>query len=47
MDNDGQPYRAIGVLRDITEKREAEKALAEIDKLRIKEIHHRIKNNFR
>ena len=45
MDSDGQPYRAIGVLRDITEKREAEKALAEIDKLRIKEIHHRIKNN--
>jgi len=45
MDNDGQPYRAIGVLRDITEKREAEKDLAKIDKMRIKEIHHRIKNN--
>jgi PAS domain S-box-containing protein len=45
MDNDGQSYRAIGVLRDITEKREAEEALKKIDKMRIKEIHHRIKNN--
>jgi PAS domain S-box-containing protein len=45
MDNDGQPYRAIGVLRDITEKREAEEALEKTDKMRIKEIHHRIKNN--
>ena len=45
MDNDDQPYRAIGVLRDITEKREAEEALAKIEIYRKQEIHHRIKNN--
>ena len=45
MDNDGQPYRAIGVLRDITEKREAEEALKKIEIARKQEIHHRIKNN--
>jgi PAS domain S-box-containing protein len=30
---------------DITERKKAQKALAEIEKIRIKEIHHRIKNN--
>ena len=34
-----------GIARDITERIKAEEALAKIDKLRIKEIHHRIKNN--
>jgi Histidine kinase len=45
MDNNDQPYRAIGVLRDITEKREAEEALNNIEIARKQEIHHRIKNN--
>ncbi|WP_281085515.1 PAS domain S-box protein, partial [Methanosarcina acetivorans] len=35
----------IAFVLDITEKKKTEKALAEIDKTRIKEIHHRIKNN--
>jgi PAS domain S-box-containing protein len=30
---------------DLTERKEAEEALKKIDKMRIKEIHHRIKNN--
>ena len=30
---------------DITERKEAEKALAKVEEARIKEIHHRIKNN--
>lgn len=34
-----------GIIYDITEKKEAEEALAKIDEARIKEIHHRIKNN--
>ena len=38
----------IGVFaaaRDITERKNAEEALVKIEKIRIKEIHHRIKNN--
>ncbi|RXA21394.1 PAS domain S-box protein [Methanosarcina sp. MSH10X1] len=34
-----------GAVYDITEKKEAEEALNEIKEARIKEIHHRIKNN--
>jgi len=34
-----------GILQDITERKKAEAALEKIDKIRIKEIHHRIKNN--
>ena len=33
------------IVRDITERIKAEKALEKIEKIRIKEIHHRIKNN--
>ena len=41
----GKPDRYQGAVYDITEKREAEEALNEIKEARIKEIHHRIKNN--
>jgi PAS domain S-box-containing protein len=34
-----------GLMYDITERKKAEDALEKINKLRIKEIHHRIKNN--
>jgi len=34
-----------GSLHDITERKMAEEALEKIDKIRTKEIHHRIKNN--
>ncbi|MCQ1537081.1 PAS domain-containing protein [Methanosarcina sp. KYL-1] len=35
----------VGVLLDITERKKAEKALLKTEKIRKKEIHHRIKNN--
>jgi PAS domain S-box-containing protein len=35
----------LAIARDISERVKAEKELAEINKIRIKEIHHRIKNN--
>ncbi|WP_229387408.1 PAS domain S-box protein [Methanosarcina sp. DH2] len=41
----GRETTYTGIVYDITEKKEAEEALAKIDKIRIKEIHHRIKNN--
>ena len=41
----GELVAVLAISRDITERIEAEKTLAKIDKLRIKEIHHRIKNN--
>ena len=34
-----------GLIYDITERKKAEEALEKINRLRIKEIHHRIKNN--
>lgn len=34
-----------GLVYDITERKMAEEALEKIDRIRIKEIHHRIKNN--
>ncbi|WP_394295999.1 MASE3 domain-containing protein [Methanosarcina acetivorans] len=34
-----------GLVYDITERKVAEEALEKIDRIRIKEIHHRIKNN--
>jgi len=37
--------RILGVIKDITERKQAEKALANIENARKKEIHHRIKNN--
>ena len=41
----GELVAVLAISRDITERIETEKTLAKIDKLRIKEIHHRIKNN--
>jgi len=37
--------RMQGFIRDITGRKKAEEALIKIEKARIKEIHHRIKNN--
>jgi PAS domain S-box-containing protein len=34
-----------GLIYDITERKKAEEALEKINRLRVKEIHHRIKNN--
>jgi PAS domain S-box-containing protein len=45
LDEKGHPYRVIGVVKDITERIEAEEALENIGIARKKEIHHRIKNN--
>lgn len=42
---DGKPAKYQGAIYDISEKKEAEEALAEMKETRIKEIHHRIKNN--
>ncbi|MDY9925550.1 MASE3 domain-containing protein [Methanosarcina sp.] len=43
--NSGLPGKMQGLIRDITERRRAEEVLRKIDEARIKEIHHRIKNN--
>jgi len=37
--------KVFGVMKDITERKEAEALLAKIEEARKKEIHHRIKNN--
>ena len=42
---DREHQEGIAFVIDNTERKKAEKALAEIDRIRIKEIHHRIKNN--
>ncbi len=39
------PVQMRGILQDITERKKAQEALERMDKIRIKEIHHRIKNN--
>jgi PAS domain S-box-containing protein len=44
-DSSGKPVLVQGSVYDITERKEAEEALARIDEIRKKEIHHRIKNN--
>jgi PAS domain S-box-containing protein len=44
-DDKRTPVMMRGILQDITESKKAEEALEKIDKIRIKEIHHRIKNN--
>jgi PAS domain S-box-containing protein len=41
----GELVAILAIARDITERVKAEQELAEINKIRIKEIHHRIKNN--
>ncbi|HET8686662.1 MAG TPA: PAS domain S-box protein, partial [Methanosarcina sp.] len=45
FDNDGKYTGAMSMLTDLTTRKEAEEALANIEILRRKEIHHRIKNN--
>ena len=42
---DRESNEGIAFVLDNTERKKTEKALAEIDRIRIKEIHHRIKNN--
>ena len=39
------PIRTKGIIQDITERKKAEEALANLETARKKEIHHRIKNN--
>jgi two-component sensor histidine kinase len=39
------PVQAKGIIQDITERKKAEKELDKLNRIRIKEIHHRIKNN--
>ncbi len=45
FDEKNNPVRLKGIVQDITERKKAEEVLAKIEKIRIKEIHHRIKNN--
>jgi len=45
LDENGRVCKAVGVIKDVTEKKKAEEALAKIEEVRKKEIHHRIKNN--
>jgi PAS domain S-box-containing protein len=45
FDKDGKFMGSISMLTDITKRKEAEEALANIEIARKKEIHHRIKNN--
>jgi PAS domain S-box-containing protein len=45
FNNSGELVAVSGISRDITERIKAERALAKIEVARLKEIHHRIKNN--
>jgi two-component sensor histidine kinase len=45
FDKEGKFLGSISMFTDITKRKEAEQALAEIEIARKKEIHHRIKNN--
>jgi PAS domain S-box-containing protein len=45
FDEINAPIRMRGTVQDITERKKAEEALAKIEQIRIKEVHHRIKNN--
>ncbi|AKJ39523.1 histidine kinase dimerization/phosphoacceptor domain -containing protein [Methanosarcina barkeri] len=45
FDEKNMPIRVRGIVQDITERKKTEEALVKLEKIRIKEIHHRIKNN--
>ena len=45
FDEKNIPVRMRGTTQDITERKKTEKALAELETARLREIHHRIKNN--
>jgi PAS domain S-box-containing protein len=45
FDEEKNPVRIRGTIQDITERKMAEEAMEKMDEIRIKEIHHRIKNN--
>jgi PAS domain S-box-containing protein len=45
FDKSGRFIGSLSMLTDITKRREAEEALANLEVVRQKEIHHRIKNN--
>ena len=45
FDEKNNPVQMLGTVQDITERRETERVLSNIDIARKKEIHHRIKNN--
>lgn len=45
FDEKSNPVQLRGTVQDITERKKAEETLEKMDKIRIKEIHHRIKNN--
>jgi PAS domain S-box-containing protein len=45
FDEENNPVRMRGTVQDITERKQTEKTLANIENARKKEIHHRIKNN--
>jgi PAS domain S-box-containing protein len=45
FDEKNTPIRTKGIIQDITERKEAEEALKNLEIVRKKEIHHRIKNN--
>lgn len=38
-------YKTVGVIKDITKRKQVEETLVKIEEIRKKEIHHRIKNN--
>ncbi len=45
FDERNVPIRVKGIVQDITERKKAEKAIRNLELIRKKEIHHRIKNN--
>jgi PAS domain S-box-containing protein len=45
FDGKNNPIQIKGIIQDITERKEVEEALTNIETARKKEIHHRIKNN--
>ncbi|AKB32412.1 sensory transduction histidine kinase [Methanosarcina siciliae HI350] len=45
FDEENKPILMKGTVQDITERKKAEEALEKMERIRIKEIHHRIKNN--